>query len=303
MPDLDRKQPRDLAPGISVIVPTFEDWHLLQLCLDCLADQSIGQDKFEVIIANNNATDEVPSSLRLAANARVVHAAKPGSYAARNVALAEAAGDVFFFTDSDCLPDRQWIEAGMAELSGLGPFGRVAGALELFPSGQKWTGPELFERLNAFRIEHYVAQGWSITANLAVRRAAFDLVGPFDDTRFSGGDRDWNLRAKRLGCELAFCAKALVRHPARATFSDLARKRRRLLGGRHHDEIRGKRVKGELFRHLFPFRSKDVHRIVLTPGLSDWQILKVLWITYLLGIVSFLEVFRLRHLSGKARRS
>ncbi|MBL9052817.1 MAG: glycosyltransferase [Tabrizicola sp.] len=303
MPEVDRKQTRSKAPGISVIVPTFKDWHLLQLCLDCLANQSIGQDKFEVIVANNNLSDEIPSSLRLAANARVVHAAKPGSYTARNVAIAKATGDVFFFTDSDCLPDRQWIEAGLAELSGLGPLGRVAGAVEVFPSGQKWTGPELFERLNAFRVEFYVSCGWGITANLGVRRAVFDLVGPFDETYFSGGDRDWNLRARALGCELAFCAKAIVRHPARATFSDLARKRRRVLGGQHQDEIRGNIAKGGLFGHLFPFQLKDVRRIAVSPGLSNWQILQVLWVTYLLGIVSFVEVFRLRHLSGRARRS
>ena len=130
-----------MIPEASVIIPTYLDWHVLQKCLDCLAQQSTPLDRFEVIVANNNSLPEVPSSLRLPSNARVIHVPKPGSYAARNAALREACGDVFFFTDSDCQPDTHWIENGLTALKDLGPVDRIAGAVELFAKGKTWTAP------------------------------------------------------------------------------------------------------------------------------------------------------------------
>ncbi|MDM7931801.1 glycosyltransferase [Tabrizicola sp.] len=287
----------------TVIIPTFDDWGSLQMCLDCLDRQSASPTLFEVIVANNNSSAEVPQSLRLPSNTRVIHAAKPGSYAARNAALREARGDVLFFTDGDCKPDIRWIEAGLARIADLGPHGRIAGAVELFPEGPNWTGPELYDRIHGLQQETYAGKGWGVTANLVVRRAAFDLVGPFDEDRFSGGDRDWNLRAQEMGCGFFYCQETLIRHPARASFPELAKKRRRTLGGRHHDELRGALPKRPL-RHYLSFLSAfEIRRTLSYPGMTDWETVQVLWVAFRLGVVSFLEVARLRYLSGAPTRS
>ncbi|MBA3910391.1 MAG: glycosyl transferase [Rhodobacter sp.] len=294
---------RPVNPKATVIIPTFDDWRGLQKCLDCLAGQSAAPELFEVIVANNNSSPEVPQSLRLPANARVIHAAKPGSYAARNAALHEARGDVLFFTDSDCQPDIRWIEAGLARIADLGPHGRVAGAVELFPRGANWTGPELYDRINALLQEVYSGEGWGVTANLVVRRAAFDLAGPFSEDRFSLGDREWGLRAFEHGCEIVFCPETLVRHPARASFSELAKKRRRLQGGQYHNEILGTSPKRPVSSYL-PFLSfMEIQRTLAYPGLTDVQRIQVLWVAFRLGAVSFLEVVRLRYLFGDPKRS
>jgi glycosyltransferase involved in cell wall biosynthesis len=96
----------------SIIIPTYEDWPRLQMCLDALAAQTMPADQFEVLVANNNRTPEVPGDLRLPPNTTVIWAEKPGSYAARNVAMGKGAGKIFFFTDSDCIPDREWVRLG-----------------------------------------------------------------------------------------------------------------------------------------------------------------------------------------------
>lgn len=228
-----------MTPEISVIIPTYEEWPILQLCLDCLAEQSLDQERFEVIVANNNSSPEVPDTLRMAPNVRVIHAPKPGSYAARNEAIRLARGDILFFTDSDCLPDRRWLEEGLARISQLGPYGRVAGAVQLFPKGKEWTAPELYDRVHAFNQKQFLRAGWAVTANLVVRRAAFDFVGLFDEDRFSGGDRTWNSKATKLGCKLVFSKSTLVLHPARPEYSDLVKRRKRLTGGRYNDERQG----------------------------------------------------------------
>jgi glycosyltransferase involved in cell wall biosynthesis len=287
----------------TVIVPTFDDWDRLQACLDCLAAQSVDQGMFEVIVANNNATPTIPASLRLPENARIIHVARPGSYAARNAALREARGEVLFFTDSDCEPDTRWIEAGCAAISDLGPYDRVAGAVELFPKGERWTGPELFDRVYWMQQQEFVRNGWCVTANLVTRRAAFDLADLFSEDRFSGGDREWNIRATELGSRIVFSPDTLIRHPARSSFADLAKKCRRLVGGRHYDEALGLRPKRSIFAYLSFLTDWEVQQACAASGLGDRERLQVMWVSFRLGAVEFLEAARLRYLWGRPTRS
>ena len=82
------------SPKVSVIIPTFHDWDRLQLCLIALTSQDFPANDFEIIIANNDPADPAPDALDLPANARIIPASQPGSYAARNAALVEATGDL-----------------------------------------------------------------------------------------------------------------------------------------------------------------------------------------------------------------
>ena len=287
----------------TVIIPTFEDWDGLQICLDCLARQTADPAIFEVIVANNNPVPDVPAEVRLPANARVIHALKPGSYAARNAAMAEARGAVLFFTDSDCLPDPHWIEAGLSAISALSPCDLVAGAIELFPEGEQWTATELYYRVHHLLQEDYAKDGWCATANLVARRTAFDHVGPFSEDRFSGGDKEWTLRATAMGSQLVFSPEVRIRHPARAGLAELAKKRRRLIGGSHQAQELGRVPRRSTRTYLSFLRYNDIHRTMSFPGLTERQRIQVLGICFRLGMVSFAEIARLRYFSGKPNRS
>jgi glycosyltransferase involved in cell wall biosynthesis len=290
-----------MIPEASVIVPTYDDWPVLQKCLDCLALQSVGLDRFEVIVANNNASPEVPAALRLPPNSRVIHVPKPGSYAARNAALAEAQCDTLFFTDSDCQPDRQWIENGLAALANLRPIDRIAGAIELFPKGETWTGPELHDQFHGLQQATYARKGWCATANLVTTRAAFELVGPFSEFAFSGGDAEWGIRATELGSRIDFSEATLIRHPAREDFSALAKKARRLVGQFHQREQIGSLEKRSTFSYLFP-SGGALQKIALDTTLSGREKLILFWVQYRLSLVKFVECLRLRYLSGTPKR-
>jgi glycosyltransferase involved in cell wall biosynthesis len=291
-----------MIPEASVIIPTYDDWPVLQKCLDCLAQQSVSPDRFEVIVANNNASAEVPAFLQLPPNARVIHVAKPGSYAARNAAMRVVQADVLFFTDSDCQPDRTWIENGLAALAKVRPIDRIAGEVELFPNGKTWTGPELYDRVHSLQQATYAEKGWCATANLVTRRAAFDLVGPFSEDAFSGGDREWGSRAHALGSAITLSHATLIRHPARENFAVLANKARRLTGNRHHWEITAKQKGRSTASYLLP-RGRDLQRIALDPRLTEQDKLRLMWVHYRLSLVIFIELFRLRYLSGTPTRS
>ncbi len=293
---------RQMIPEASVIIPTYDEWPILQNCLDCLARQSVALDRFEVIIANNNASSHVPATLRLTPNARVIHVPKPGSYAARNAAVLEARAEALFFTDSDCLPDRLWIENGLAALADLRPIDRIAGGIDLFPADKAWTALELYDRTYSLQQSVYAEKGWCATANLVTRRAAFDLVGPFNEDSFAFGDKEWGLQAQAMGSHITLSQSTLIRHPARGSFAALAKKVRRLTGNYHQcDLINGKRERS-IASYLLPY-GRGMARIARDERLSETEKLRVMWVHYRLNLVAFTEMFRLRYLSATPQRS
>ena len=221
--------PGDDAPTFSVVIPVYRDWDRLATCLEALARQSLEPDRFEVIVADNDPGHggAVPP---LPANTRIVEGPEPGSYAARNAAVAVARGRYLAFTDSDCVPDPDWLLNALAALE-RDPHARHTGPIPIFREERGRYYAYLYEYHTAFRQRETAADGISTTANLIVSRADFDRVGPFDTGLLSGGDYVWSQRAQDAGVPLVFHEDLMVRHPARVTVRAILAKKRRTSGG------------------------------------------------------------------------
>lgn len=116
---------------ISVIIPTYNDWDNLSLCIESLKKQTLNPNLFEVIIANNNSDGTVSSLiLPLPFFVRIIHEPQPGSYSARNTAIRHSKGKYLAFTDSDCLVSPSWLENGLRYLEEGNT--RVAGKIALY---------------------------------------------------------------------------------------------------------------------------------------------------------------------------
>jgi len=220
-------------PEISVIIPVYNDPRLSQ-CLDALQRQSIDSTRFEVIVVDNGSA-EPPAELVRRMGYHFVQEAKPGSYAARNRGLAEARGEILAFTDADCIPSPQWLDAGVRALQEAGPAGGlVGGPVELFfkdPRRPNWA--ELYDSVTSLDSQTYVLkQGFCVTANLFTKRIVFEQAGAFNAELMSGGDHEWSRRAIAHGWRLMYEPQATVRHPARASLRELMTKRSRLTGGK-----------------------------------------------------------------------
>ena len=225
--------PRDAkVPAFSVIVPVYRQWELVPALLAGLAAQTLPAARFEVILVNNAAPEPAPA-LALPANARILDAPAPGSYAARNVGAAAARGGWLAFTDADCRPDPGWL-AALATAAEAGPS-LLAGPVRVeAPTDMNPAAPNayaIYDLVRGIPQARYVAHGYAATANLAVPAAVFQALGGFETTRFSGGDAVFCRRAGRAGHPLRLVAGATVAHPARANWDELVRKARRIKGG------------------------------------------------------------------------
>ncbi|UVO49035.1 glycosyltransferase family 2 protein [Sphingomonas sp. SUN019] len=217
---------------LSVIVPVWNGETVIAACLDALARQTLERTAYEVIVVDNGSTDRTADIVRGYPDVQLLAEPTPGSYAARNTAIAHVAAPVVAFTDADCVPDADWLERGLAAAGANPGFGVLAGRIELFEDGVQ--GARVYsdyERLFSFPQEH-AARGNCATANWISRAAVLRDLGGFDATLKSGGDRQVALRIRAAGHPLIYVPDMVVRHPVRADRAELVRKRRRLSGGR-----------------------------------------------------------------------
>lgn len=240
-------------PGISVIVPTFNDQAALADCIAALMKQEY-DGPVEIIVVDNGSArlPAVPDGITLLVEAR------PGSYNGRNRGMQIATHDIFAFTDADCRPHPQWLSQGVAAVTGLGGAGLVGGrVVTVVANGQQPTIPELFEMAIAFPQDNYIAEGrYAATANMLTTRDTMERVGPFNGRLMSGGDKEWGRRVAARGFALTYAHDAAVEHPARASHDEVRRKVRRIVGGERDRQPNWMQALRFAARHLLPPRTR-----------------------------------------------
>ncbi|MBF9252537.1 glycosyltransferase [Pontibacter sp. 172403-2] len=285
-------------PFISIIVPTYHDWERLQLCIQALDKQTYPKELYEVIIVNNDSNDLVPDQYYLPRNFVILSEGKPGSYAARNKGIDLAKGDIYGFTDSDCIPHPNWIENAVKILE-KGNIDRIGGDIELFyqdDSNRTWV--ELYEVAYGFNQKRMVeVNKGAVTANLFVKKELFDKVGKFDCSKKSGEDIRWNRRANSFGYNLIFAKDVKIDHPARSTFKALKNKKLRELGGVLKFDLNRQNILKNVsylpFLFYISFFHKTYRLFTTKMKLSKIEKAKVVLINIYLFKLYFFEFFRL----------
>lgn len=284
------------APLVSVIIPVWNRAAELAECLRALERQTFRD--FEVIVADNGSTDDSVAVAR-GFGAVVVVQRRPGSYAARNLALSYARGQYVAFTDSDCRAHPRWLERALEAAKSSSDGAVIAGHVAL--DGEDESLCAAFERLFAFNQKSNVNNKAVATANWFSPIEIVRDAGGFRPDLKSGGDYELARRLAESGVSLTYDPEVIVFHPPRTTVSELAAKARRVIGGRL--SIRGGR---NIFRWAFVLSTKETARRILKVWRGDrvrvsMNIMLTALLIYLLG-VTLSEVVRVR-LGGEARRA
>ncbi len=297
----------DRSVRVSVLIPVYNDPRL-EGCLEALTRQTLSSDAFEVLVIDNGSDEPPTDVVSRYPFARLLSESTPGSYAARNRAIPEAAGSVLAFTDADCVPDPVWLEAGLREIeSADGPVA-IGGRVEVFPERPGHpTAVELVDMAFAFDQARTIRENnQAVTANLIAPQEAFDRVGPFDQEMLSGSDGEWCQRAVSAGVPLVYSEAAAVAHPARASLSEVMRKRRRTVGGRLQRN-KGRGMAGHVraaIRQVFPNVGRIAGGCGRLRSLGHGGLMasvRLAWIETLTHYAGVMEAVRVR-LGGSAER-
>lgn len=210
---------------VSVIVPHYRDVTGLDRCLTALKAQT-WPHAFEIVVADNDSPEgEQWVRDAIAGRASLVVVKERGAGPARNGGVAASTGEILAFTDSDCVPEPQWLSEGLAALRSADFVG--GGVEVLVDDPRRVTPVEAFERVFAFDMRHYAEKlGFAGSGNLFVSRRVFEAVGGFRAA--VSEDRDFSWRAQAMGFRLGYRDEARVGHPARRTWPELRAKWRRV---------------------------------------------------------------------------
>jgi glycosyltransferase involved in cell wall biosynthesis len=203
-----RERPEDLARTLAAVATLTQSGHRI------------------LVVDNAPRTTRTREVVEQFRDVRYVCEPTPGLNVARNRAMREASTDVVAFTDDDAVPEREWLDALIAN------FGdpRVQCATE---------AQELFEEVSPFArgFRRRVFDGQhdnpvevgrvGAGANMALRREIVDLVGPFDERldagtpTCSGGDHEMFVRILAAGYQIAYDPAAVSWHRHRRTFPEV----------------------------------------------------------------------------------
>lgn len=216
----------------SVIIPFYGQYNLLDVCLHQLSHQTLPRERFEVICVNNDSRPTPEWLLQKYPTFAFLQETKPGSFAARNLGVSQATGDILLFTDADCIPEFDWIENAVADLAEKAEHVFLAGKISLCFGRGPLTCAELYDHVFTFDQKRNAEKhSFSVTANLIVRRSLFKKVGEFNSILYSSGDLEWCNRAKSLGAKIQYSDSAAIVHPARRHISDQIKRMVRIEGG------------------------------------------------------------------------
>ncbi|MDX2034604.1 MAG: glycosyltransferase [Blastocatellia bacterium] len=209
-------------PRVSVVIPVYNGAKTIARTIERLFEQTLRP--CEIVIVDDGSTDGTADALaRFGERIRVVRKANGGPASARNAGVRAAEGAFIAFTDSDCLPDQDWLRHLLAgfdreELAGVG--GIVRG-VDATLTGQYVDAIRLLDP----QADETGEIPYLITANACFRREALLRAGLFDERfRKPGGEEpELCARIRRLGYRFAAAESAVVLHHHRQTPGSLFR--------------------------------------------------------------------------------
>jgi glycosyltransferase involved in cell wall biosynthesis len=171
---------RDFGTGLSVVIPTLDRPHLLARCLATVARSLRAGD--EALVADASSSADAVASVVAEHGASLVRCPHPGASYQRNVGAAKARGDVIAFVDDDVRVSEGWAAAISDAFAENPDAAFVTGRIEVPPEQIGYARPvSIKSELEAAVLTPASRGTLGHSANMAVRREAFEAVGGFDE--------------------------------------------------------------------------------------------------------------------------
>ncbi len=211
---------------VSVIIPVLNNIAGLRQTLSALDDQIYPARLYEVIVVDNGSKEDLATVVSQYRQAKLTYEKKPGSYIARNQGIGIAQGEILAFTDSDCIPEANWLANGVKQLTSGDNCGLVAGKISFFyQNPTQPTAVELYDSATFLDQKRYIEDHqYGATANMFTWKQVMNTVGNFNPNLKSGGDKEWGKRVARQGYNLIYGADTCIAHPARYSLKEISQK-------------------------------------------------------------------------------
>lgn len=198
---------------VSVVIPAYNASRTIEKCLDAISKQSYPSE-YEIIVVDDGSKDNTKELIKRFGKVKYIYKENSGPAAARNVGWKAASGDVIVFTDSDCVPEENWLEEIVKPLDIDKKVVAVGGKYERTLNDDKKLAKLIGEEINLRynKIGTYTDAHGSYS--LAVYKKVLEKVGGFNEYYRIATAEDWDLCYKitEKGYKIAFCREAKVGH-------------------------------------------------------------------------------------------
>ena len=204
--------------SVSIVIPTFNGASRIGDCLAALVQQT--QDRnAEILVVNDGSTDNTVDAVRQYSGVRLITQTNAGPAAARNRGALEARGTIILFTDDDCVPTPDWLDAMLEPFEDT----EVVGAKGVYRTCQKtlvarFVQIEYEDRYR--RMADVDCIDFIDTYSAAFRRDRFLEMAGYD-TSFPmacAEDVELSYRMSARGWKMKFVPEAIVHHTHPDTF-------------------------------------------------------------------------------------
>lgn len=217
---------------ISVIICTYNREAYIAQALTSLVAQDFGRENFEVIVVNNNSTDQTEMVCRKFIGDHPEYhfyyfeETQQGSSLARNTGAKKAVGELLIFMDDDAVAEKDFLKNAWTffeanrDIQGFG--GRIIP--KYIPAKPRWMSKYVSSLVGNFdysnRVTEFETNKYPLESNMAVTKKAFDEAGGFNAAlpgvkgklRIGGEGKDFYFRIKERGHRIFYVPDMVVHH-------------------------------------------------------------------------------------------
>ena len=199
-------------PLYSIIVPAYNAEGTIESCLSALENQPIPKEDYEIIVVDDGSIDGTANVLKNYA-VKYIKQENKGPATARNRGVEDAKGEIILFTDSDCVPDINWVSEMIKPFKDVDVVA-VKGAYRTRQKSivARFSQLEFEERFEMLKKAGYIDMVDTYSAGF--RKEIFRKMGGFD-TSFpvaNNEDTELSYRMSNLGFKMVFNPNAVVYH-------------------------------------------------------------------------------------------
>lgn len=192
----------------SIVIPAYNAENTISNLIEVCLNQSV---KSEIIIVDDGSTDDTAKVIKKYP-VKYIYQENTGPAAARNAGSKAASGEIVCFTDSDCIPENNWVEKIVNKYTS-DQIGGVGGSYDIANKDAllaKCIHEEIVQRhMRTSSETDYLG-----SFNLSYRKKVLEETGGFDESfrHASGEDNELSYRVKKAGYKLIFDKDIEVSH-------------------------------------------------------------------------------------------
>ncbi len=217
---------------ISVVICTYNRAVYLPDALESLYNQNINKDSFEVIVVNNNSSDDTEAVcndfILLHRDAHFIYLNEPnqGASFARNTGAAIAKAPLLCFMDDDAIAHSNYLSLIIDFFKNHPDAGGLGGRIipKYIPSEPIWMSHFVSSLVGNFdyskEISVFSPNKYPLESNMIIKREDFNLVNGFNTAlpgvkgtlRIGGEGKEFFLKLKALGKTIYYHPGIIVDH-------------------------------------------------------------------------------------------